>query len=130
VLKALNHLQASENGLTTDDVAAMTVFTGRFESLQPSTVNIASQHATLMLMSYAALQDTAKTIEWLSRCRNILPKIKSDTQRAWQLAFMYAATGNEALHRQATAIVDTWTIAPNDRKRHLIATTLKTLKHE
>ena len=135
VLKALNHLQAGENvgvtnGLTTDDVAAMTVFTGRFESLQPSTVNIASQHATLMLMSYAALQDTAKTIEWLSRCRNILPKIKSDTQRAWQLAFMYAATGNEALHRQATAIVDTWTIAPNDRKRHLIATTLKTLKHE
>ena len=124
-LRALSHRQM---GLTTEDVAAMTVFTGRFESLQPSTVNLASQHATLMLMSYAALQDKEKMIRWQNRCQILIPKIKSETQRAWQLAFMYATTGNEALHRLATAIVDTWTIAPNDRKRHLIATTLHSSK--
>ena len=124
-LQALNHRQM---GLTTEDVAAITVFTGRFESLQPSTINLASQHATLMLMSYAALQDKEKMTQWQNRCQILIPKIKSETQRAWQLAFMYAATSDEALRRQAAAIVDTWTIAPNDRKRHLIATTLKTFE--
>ncbi len=130
VLQALNHLHGnkedgiSAHSLTTDDVAAMTVFTGRFESLRPSTVNIASQHATLMFMSYAALQDTVKTDQWRQRCQLLIPKIKSDTQRAWQLALMFAATGDEQLHRQASDIVSTWTIAPSDRKRTLITTTL------
>ena len=132
-LQALSHLRAGDDsreaqGLTTEDVAAMTVFTGRFESLQPSTVNIASQHATLMLMSYAALQDKEKMTRWQNRCQVLIPKIKSETQRAWQLAFMYATTGDETLRRQAAAIVDTWTIAPNDRKRHLILTTLETFE--
>lgn len=128
-LLALSHLRAGDDsgeaqGLTTEDVAAMTVFTGRFESLQPSTVNIASQHATLMFMSYAALQDKEKMTRWQNRCQVLISKIKSETQRAWQLAFMYATTGDEVLRRQAAAIVDTWTIAPNDRKRHLITHTL------
>lgn len=125
VPRALQALSHRQTGLTTEDVAAMTVFTGRFESLQPSTVNLASQHATLMLMSYAALQDKEKMTQWHNRCQVLIPKIKSETQRAWQLAFMFATTGDEVLHRQAAAIVDTWTISPNDRKRQLIATTLK-----
>ena len=97
VMQALRHARSHDNerGLTTEDVAAMTVFTGRFESLQPATVNIASQHATLMLMSYVALQDKEKIDKWFARCGAILPKVKSDTQRAWQLAFMYAATGDD-----------------------------------
>lgn len=124
-LLALSHRRADEvHGLTTEDVAAMTVFTGRFESLAPATVNIASQHATLMLMSYAALGDKAKAAHWLTCCEQLLAKVKSETQRAWQLAFMFAATGDKELHRQASAIVETWTIAPSDRKRHLILTTL------
>lgn len=127
-VRALRHVREmdGEKGLTTNDVAAMTVFTGRFESLEPATVNIASQHATLMLMSYAALQDFEKTRHWQQRCRALIPKIKSDTQRAWQLTFMYAAIGDHDLCCQANAIVDNWTIAPNDHKRSLILSTLQT----
>ena len=76
-------------------------------------------------MSYAALQDFEKTRLWQQRCRALIPKIKSDTQRAWQLTFMYAATGDHDLRRQANEIVDNWTIAPNDHKRSLILTTLQ-----
>ena len=75
-------------------------------------------------MSYVALQDKEKIDKWLARCGAILPKVKSDTQRAWQLTFMYIATGNIELHCQASTIVGTWTVAPNDRKRHLILATL------
>lgn len=123
---ALNHSldAAREHALTTDDIAAMSIFTGRFEVLQPATVNIASQHATLMLMSYAALGDQRKTGKWYSRCLELLPKVKSDTQRAWQLTFMFAATGNPQLRDSARDIVNAWTMAPNDRKRSLIATNL------
>ncbi len=130
-LQALSHLREGGNrndgttGLTTTDAAAMAVFVGRFEQLSPATVNIASQHATLMLMSYVALQDTESARRWLDRCRRLLPKIKSETQRAWQLAFMFVATGDDDLRRQSQAIVDTWTIAPNDRKRAFIASTLR-----
>lgn len=130
-LQALTHLREAGNrndgstGLTTEDITAMSVFVGRFEQLSPATVNMASQHGTLMLMSYVALQDMESARRWLDRCRRLLPKIKSDTQRAWQLAFMYAATGDEDLRSQSQALVDTWTIAPNDRKRTLIATILK-----
>lgn len=124
---ALKHRRQGNGDLTNEDIAAMTVFTGRFEALKSATVNIASQHATLMLMSYAALQDQAKAGKWLVRCQEILPKVKSDTQRAWQLVFMYAATGDDTWQRQAHAIVDTWpatTLSPSDRKRTLIITTL------
>ncbi|MBQ9576254.1 MAG: hypothetical protein IJV11_05180 [Muribaculaceae bacterium] len=125
-IQALRHSRGAVDGygLTTDDIAAMTVFTGRFEALQPATVNIASQHATLMLMSYASLNDTTHAAQWRVRCVNLLPRIKSDTQRAWQLAFMFAATGDDDLRRQAQAIVDTWALTPHDRKRSLIVTTL------
>ena len=125
-IQALHHIRDVDGGhsLTTGDIAAMTVFTGRFETLQPATVNIASQHATLMLMSYAALGDRAHVAKWQARCMDLLPRVKSDTQRAWQLAFMFAATGDEALRRQARSIVDTWSITPRDRKRSLIVKTL------
>lgn len=132
VLQALSHLHGhclgadKSAGLTTSDVAAMTVFVGRFAQLQPATVNIASQHATLMLMSYAALQDHEHADRWLLRCRALLPSVKSQTQQAWQLVFMYVATGDDTLRSRAAAIIDTWSIAPNDRKRSLIATTLHT----
>ena len=133
-LQALKHLQGGRDaghaqGLTTNDVAAMTVFTGRFELLQPATVNIASQHATLMLMSYTALRDEEKVKCWRQRCLDLIPRIKSETQRAWQFAFMFACTGDESLSRRARAIVDTWVIAPNDRKRTLITNTLHTFSH-
>jgi transcription antitermination factor NusG len=125
-LQALRHQWGKDtsDGLTTEDLASMTVFTGRFEALEPATVNIASQHAALMLLSYAALQDKDKTERWLLRCRAILPTVKSITQRAWQLAFMFAATGIASFREEAEALVSSWTIAPNDRKRTLIATTL------
>lgn len=125
-LQALRHQYGIDalNGLTTEGLASMTVFTGRFEALEPATVNIASQHAALMLLSYAALQDKEKTERWLLRCKAILPRVKSNTQRAWQLAFMFAATGDATFREGASAIVSSWTIAPNDRKRTLIATTL------
>lgn len=129
-LQALSHLSAhgsqddTASGLTTEDVAAMSVFVGRFGELKPATVNIASQHATLMLMSYVALQDQEQAERWLLRCSALLTSIKSDTQRAWQLALMYVATGDNDLRNRAQAIVDTWTIAPNDRKRSLIASAL------
>ena len=127
-LQALRHArnQGNERGLTTVDSAAMTVFTGRFEALKPATINIASQHATLMLMSFAALGDHVHQAKWYARCREILTQVKSDTQRAWQLTFMFAATGDEALRHQAQSIVSGWTIAPNDRKRSLIVNTLST----
>lgn len=126
VLQALRHQWGKDvsDGLTTEDLASMTVFTGRFEALEPATVNIASQHAALMLLSYAALQDKERTERWLLRCRAILPTVKSDTQRAWQLAFMFAATGIASFREEADALVSSWTIAPNDHKRTLIATTL------
>ena len=126
-LQAVSHLRGDSTaaGLTTEDVAAMSVFVGRFGELQPATVNIASQHATLMLMSYAALQDQVQTQRWLLRCRALLNSIKSETQRAWQLTFMYISTGEEDLSRRARAIIDTWTIAPNDRKRALIVSSLR-----
>jgi hypothetical protein len=73
-----------------------------------------------MLMSYAALGDKAHVAKWQARCMDLLPRVKSDTQRAWQLTFMFAALGDEALRRQAHCIVDTWTITPRDRKRSLI----------
>ena len=123
-IQALHHLRDVEHSLTTGDIAAMTVFTGRFEALQPATVNIASQHATLMLMSYAALGDRVHTAKWHARCMDLLTRVKSDTQRAWQLAFMFAATGDDTLRRQAQSIVDTWTITSHDRKRPLIVNTL------
>lgn len=125
-IQALAHRKQAGNkdlatdGLTTEDMAAMSVFTGRFEALKPATVNIASQHATLMLMSYAALGDREKVGQWLSRCREILARVKSDTQRAWQLTFMYAATGGDDLYRQALALTDSWAPALTDRKRTLI----------
>ena len=130
-VQALRHSQGldGERGLTTEDIAAMTVFTGRFEALQPATVNIASQHATLMLMSYAALGDHIHIAKWNLRCREILSRVKSDTQRAWQLAFMFAATGDEALYRQAQSIISTWTISAHDRKRPLILSTLQNFNH-
>ena len=115
----------ADNGLTDADIAAMTVFTGRFEALQPATVNIASQHATLMLMSYAALGDREKARHWLTRCQEILARVKSDIQRAWQLTFMYAATGDVALRNEALAITTPWTPAASDRKRTLIMSTLQ-----
>ncbi len=126
-LLALRHLRGigiRQCGLTTEDIAAMTVFTNRFRALIPSTVNIASQHAALMLMSYVVLGEREEINSWYEQCKRILPKVKSDTQRAWQLTFMYAATGNESLRTQAQLIVDNWTIAPNDRKRLLISSTL------
>jgi len=128
VIQALHHARnkGNDRGLTTDDIAAMTVFTGRFEALKPATVNIASQHATLMLMSYAALGDHEHVAKWDARCRDILPRVKSDTQRAWQLAFMFAATGDETLRSQAQSIVSTWTITPHDRKRPLVVNALST----
>lgn len=127
-VQALHHHRAVDGGhmLTTGDIAAMTVFTGRFENLQPATVNIASQHATLMLMSYSALGDKTHAAKWHARCLDLLPRVKSDTQRAWQLAFMYAATGDDSLRRQAQSIVDSWIITPHDRKRSLIVNTLST----
>lgn len=129
-IQALRHARelGGGRGLTTGDIASMTIFTGRFEALQPATVNIASQHATLMLMSYAALGDHKHIARWNNRCREILPRVKSDTQRAWQLAFMFAATGEDTLRSQAQSIVDTWTITPHDRKRHLIAMILQDFK--
>lgn len=131
-LQALSHLNGhngkddTTKGLTTEDMTAMSVFVGRFGELKPATVNIASQHATLMLMSYTALQDKELAQRWLIRCRALLTGIKSETQRAWQLAFMYVATGEADLRNRAVAIVDNWTIAPNDRKRSLIASILNT----
>ena len=131
-LQALSHLYGHDGkcdaveGLTNEDMAAMSVFVGRFAELKPATVNIASQHATLMLMSYAALQDKEQAQRWLLRCRALLNSVKSVTQRAWQLAFMYVATGDTDLLNRAQDIVDKWTIAPNDRKRALIAETLNT----
>ena len=123
---ALKHqLGRDGTGLTTEDVAAMVVFVGRFAALKPATVNIASQHATLMLMSYTALQDKEKAGHWLQCCRALLPKVKSDTQRAWQLVFMYASTGDAFFRKQAQAIISKWTIAANDRKRALIVSILK-----
>lgn len=118
--KQAGHEDLETNGLTTEDIAAMSVFTGRFEALKPATVNIASQHATLMLMSYAALGDSEKASQWHSRCLEILSRVKSDTQRAWQLTFMYAATGGDDLYRQALALTDSWAPAQTDRKRTLI----------
>lgn len=124
-IQALKHLLAAPGaGLTTEDVAAMSVFTGRFEALVPATVNIASQHAALMLMSYSALQDEAMAHQWLQRCQELLPSIKSDTQRAWQLAFTYASTGDDEVCRQARSIIDGWTVAANDRKRAIVLTSL------
>ena len=130
-MQALRHLRgdgSSRGVLTVDDVAAMTVFTGRFEALQPATVNIASQHATLMLMSYVALGDTTMAARWRTRCILLLSKVKSDIQRAWQLTFMYAATGDTTLRQQAQSIVSRWPLAnplhPSDRKRALILSTL------
>lgn len=125
-VQALRHLRGLDGTqeLTTGDIAAMTIFTGRFEQLQAATVNIASQHATLMLMSYTVLQDKAKTTAWRQRCDRLLPVIKSDTQRAWQLAFMFASTGDPELRSQAQALTSTWTITPSDRKRTLIASAL------
>ena len=123
---ALKHLFGCENtGLTTEDIAAMAVFVGRFNALKPATVNIASQHATLMLMSYAALQDKVKARHWLQSCHALLPKVKSDTQRAWQLVFMYVSTGDAVFRKQAQAIISRWTIAANDRKRALIVSAFK-----
>lgn len=122
VLQALSHSRG--DGLTSADIAAMSVFVGRFEALEPATVNIASQHATLMLMSYAALGDGEKMRQWLSRCRDILSRLKSETQRAWQLAFMYAATADEALRSQALVITASWNPGPTDRKRALVISTL------
>lgn len=126
-VQALLHLYdtSSEGGLTTSDLALMTVFTRRYELLKPSTVNLASQHATLMLMSHVALQNDLQATKWSERCREVLTKVKSDTQRAWQLAFMFAATREPKLHQDALSIVSTWTIAPNDRKRALVTTTLE-----
>ena len=126
-IQALHHCRGK--GLTTDDIAALTVFVGRFEKLQPPTVNIASQHATLMLMSFVALEDRDNAELWLSRCRQILSRVKSDTQRAWQLAFMFAATGDDDLQCQARAIVGTWSISPHDRKRSLIVSALEEFAH-
>lgn len=121
-IQALRH--SREAGLTADDIAAMTVFTGRFEALQTTTVNIASQHATLMLMSYAALQDQQKATLWRDRCNQLLLTIKSDIQRAWQLAFMALATNDNELHSRAQSLTATWTLTPRDRKRALIISTL------
>lgn len=122
---ALRHLlNPASVGLTTQDVASMSVFAGRFEALEPATVNIASQHATLMLMSYVSLQDKEKAERWLRRCRNLLASIKSDTQRAWQLAFMYASTGDVAWYSRANDIASAWTVAANDHKRALIISAL------
>jgi len=130
-LQALEHHFGSSagkksltDGLTNEDRAAMAVFTGRFEELQPATVNIASQHATLMLMSYTALQDSSKAARWLHRCKELLPRVKSDTQQAWQLAFMYAVTGDGSLLRKAQSITQSWVVAANDHKRSLITRTL------
>jgi len=103
----------------------MSVFTGRFDALKPATVNMASQHASLMLMSYAALGEGEKVELWQERCEGLLPQIKSDTQRAWQLAFMFAATGDPALRCQAESITSTWTLNAGDRKRALIIDTLE-----
>lgn len=122
-LQALRH--ACDAGLTADDVALMSVFTGRFDALKPATVNMASQHASLMLMSYAALGEGEKVELWQERCEGLLPQIKSDTQRAWQLAFMFAATGDPALRCQAESITSTWTLNAGDRKRALIIDTLE-----
>lgn len=122
-LRALDRIRHGE-ALTEADLAAMTVFVRRFEDLEPATVNIASQHATLMLMSYTALQDRDKMLKWRVRCDELLAKVKSETQRAWQLTFMYVATGEEELQVQAFSIVSKWTIAPRDRKRACIQASL------
>ena len=130
-LQALAHAKSAgrtadaNNGLTNEDIAAMAVFTGRFEALQPATVNIASQHATLMLMSYAALGDKEKTRQWFARCQEILSRVKSDTQRAWQLTFMYVAIGDENLRSQALALTESWAPVAADRKRTLILSHLE-----
>ncbi len=126
-MQALKHLYGSdkEDGLTTEDLAAMTIFTGRYEALMPATVNLASQHATLMLMSYVALRNGFQAAKWREKCRELLTKVKSETQRAWQLAFMFAATREPGLREDALSIVSTWTIAPNDRKRAMVAAALE-----
>ncbi|MBO4803322.1 MAG: hypothetical protein J5503_02130 [Muribaculaceae bacterium] len=126
-IQALRHKYLNNTGgLTTEDLAAMSVFKGRYEALRPATINLASQHATLMLMSCAALEDHENTRQWLNYCRELLLKVKSETQRAWQLAFMFAATGEARLRQDALSIVSTWDIAPNDHKRAMVATALNT----
>ncbi len=124
-IHALEHLFApSALGLTIEDVNLMSVFTDRYAALRPATVNTASQHATLMLMSYTALQDKVSVNRWLERCRMLLPQVKSLTQRAWQLTFMFASTGDATLYHEVQSIISSWVVTPNNRKRSLIVSTI------
>lgn len=104
------------------DLAAMQVFTARFALLRPATVNLASSHAGLMLMSYAALDNRPRRDRWLAECEALLPQVTADQQRGLHLAMMHAATRRHDLATQLHRLIDAWQpIAPNQQKKLTIA---------
>ena len=119
-LQALRHKLGGE-GLTLDDTAALLTFTQRFAQLHVATVSQASTHATLMLVSYRALGDDKGYLDYLQRCRDLLPSVTGEVQRAQHLAMLYAATGYPDYRDKAARIVAGWQlIAANDRKKRMV----------
>ncbi len=124
-VKALTNL-FDQGTLSPDDIAAMTTFTARFEALEPATLNVASSHAALMLMSYRALGDQQSCERYHAQCQRMADRITSSTQLGLHLAMMYAATGRQDLGQRLHLIVDEWQpIQPSQQKKRSVAEMLE-----
>lgn len=98
-------------------------FVHRYSELSARTLNIESMYCSLMLMSYAALDEDREA--WLGECKRLLPRLTADLQRALHQAMMYAATGDATLARQLHGIVAEWgEIAAGDRKKRTVVALL------
>ena len=127
VLEALTR-QLTKGEISAEELATMLIFTGRLENLQPSTLNIESQYSGLMLMSYTAAgsEYQADKERWLNTCKELLPKVKAELQNGYQMAMMYASTGDPKIAEQLHKLIDTWLpFKPTQQKKLTIVKMLE-----
>ena len=79
-------------------------------------------------MSYTAAgsEYQADKERWLINCKELLPKVKAELQNGYQMAMMYASTGDPKIAEQLHKLIDTWLpFKPTQQKKLTIVKMLE-----
>lgn len=79
-------------------------------------------------MSYTAAgsEYQADKERWLNTCKELLPKVKAELQNGYQMAMMYASTGDPKIAEQLHKLIDTWLpLKPTQQKKLTIVKMLE-----